>query len=238
MPENHLTPEHATISPAILYWGTPVVLVSTENEDLSFNIAPISSAWWLGNRCMLGLLSVSHTTKNLLRTKQCVLNLPSDDMTDKVNALARTTGSKEILTATAIEPLYYFKKSNGYQYVKDKFSHANLTPVKSDIVRPARAMECPVQMEGELVGVHEMMQDVEGEVLFAMEIKVLRTHVHENIRKSGTKNRIDTDKWRPMIMSFSELYGLKAKKADESELAEMEEEAYRGFSNPAEVDLM
>ena len=36
---------HRTIDPAILYFGTPVVLVSSTNEDGSPNLAPMSSAW-------------------------------------------------------------------------------------------------------------------------------------------------------------------------------------------------
>ena len=36
---------HTTIDPAILYFGTPVVLVSSTNDDGSFNLAPMSSAW-------------------------------------------------------------------------------------------------------------------------------------------------------------------------------------------------
>ena len=43
------------IEPAILYFGTPVVLIGSTNEDGSFNLAPMSSAWWVGWRCMLGL---------------------------------------------------------------------------------------------------------------------------------------------------------------------------------------
>lgn len=39
---------HVTITPSILYFGTPVVLLSTENEDCSLNLAPMSSAWALG----------------------------------------------------------------------------------------------------------------------------------------------------------------------------------------------
>lgn len=92
-------------------------------------------------------------------------------------------------------------------------------------------------MEGELVGVHTMMQDVGVGSFLALEIKILRTHVHEEIRMDGFPNRIDTDKWRPMIMSFSELYGLKPKRVVKSVLAGIEEEEYRGFSNPVEVEL-
>ncbi|KAK5626669.1 hypothetical protein RRF57_002384 [Xylaria bambusicola] len=61
--------EHTIISPAILYWGTPVVLITSENEDKTSNIAPISSAWWLGHSCMLGITADGKTTQNMLRTK-------------------------------------------------------------------------------------------------------------------------------------------------------------------------
>jgi flavin reductase (DIM6/NTAB) family NADH-FMN oxidoreductase RutF len=36
------------IEPAILYFGTPVVLIGSSNEDGSSNLAPMSSAWWVG----------------------------------------------------------------------------------------------------------------------------------------------------------------------------------------------
>ncbi|KAG0652510.1 hypothetical protein D0Z07_0001 [Hyphodiscus hymeniophilus] len=226
----------ATISPAIFYWGTPVVLITTQNPDGTSNIAPMSSAWWLGNRCMLGLGAISQSTVNLIRTKQCVLNLASDNMTSAVNALARTTGSPEILTAEPEEGYKYFKRMNGYEYVPDKFGRAGLTPLNSDLVAPARIAECPAQMEAELIGVYEMMQDAGTKGFIALEVKVLRTHVHEGIRMKGFENRIDPDKWQPMIMSFQELYGLKGKKVTESVLAEISEEEYRGFSNAADVE--
>lgn len=235
---NQIAAKHATISPAIFYWGTPVVLITTQNLDGTSNIAPMSSAWWLGNRCMLGLGAISQSTINLTRTKQCVLNLASDNMTGAVNALARTTGSAEILTAQPGEGYKYFKRMNGYEYVPDKFGRAGLTPLKSDLVAPARIAECPAQMEAELVGVYEMMQDADTKGFIALEVKVLRTHVHEEIRMEGFENRIDPDKWQPMIMSFQELYGLKGKKVDESVLANISEEEYRGFSNAAKVEKM
>jgi flavin reductase (DIM6/NTAB) family NADH-FMN oxidoreductase RutF len=70
-------PTHARIEPGILYFGTPVVLISTLNEDGSPNLAPMSSAFWLGWRAMLGLGGRSKTTQNMLRTGECVLNLPA-----------------------------------------------------------------------------------------------------------------------------------------------------------------
>lgn len=223
------------ISPAIFYWGTPVVLITTENEDGTFNIVPMSSAWWLGNRCMLGLGAVSQTTINLIRTKQCVLNLASDDMEKAVNALAKTTGPKGVLTAAEDTGYLYFKRMNGYEYVPDKFGRCGLTPAPSDLIRPPRIAECPAQMEAELKGVQEMMQDVETKGFIALEVKVLQTHVHQNIRMLGHANRIDPDKWYPLIMSFQEFYGLAPKKVSPSILANIKEEEYRPFSNSVEV---
>ena len=89
---------------------------------------------------------------------------------------------------------------------------AGLKPLKSDLVRPARIAECPAQLEPELIGVYEMMQDTDTKGFIALEVKVLRM-VHEEIRMQGQKNRIDPDKWRPIIMSFQELYGLKGKRS-------------------------
>lgn len=211
---------HSTISPAILYWGSIVVLITTENEDGTPNIAPMSSAWWIGHRCMLGLDASSKTTANLLRTRQCVLNLASDSMGEPINALSHTTG-------TEIVPLG--KETRGYRHVKDKFEVSGLTPVPSDLVVPPCIKEAPVQMEAELVDVHSMMKDVPslaGAVL-ALEVKILRVHVEESLKMEGYENRVDAAKWRPVILSFQELYGLKDEKVVVSKLATINEEMYR-----------
>ena len=81
---------HRTINPAILYFGTPVVLVSSLNEDGSPNLAPMSSAWWLGTRCLLGFGARSKTPQNIMRPGLCVLNLPSADLAGMVHGLALT----------------------------------------------------------------------------------------------------------------------------------------------------
>ncbi|PGH36893.1 hypothetical protein GX50_00127 [[Emmonsia] crescens] len=211
---------HHQISPAILYWGTPVVLITSENEDGTSNIAPMSSVWWLNDRCMIGLSSGAHTSKNILRTKQCVLNLPSEDMTAHVNALARTTGAN---------PISVWKASVKYRFVKDKFTHAKLTPQLSELVSPCRIQECPVQMEAELMEVNEMMKDLPDRKgsMFAMELKVVRVHVEDKLRLGGYANRIDSDQWQPLIMCFSQFYGMGREKLVPSRLAEIDEEAYR-----------
>jgi len=130
---------HRTIGPTILYFGTPVALISSLNEDGTTNIAPVSSAWWLGWSCMLGLGSMGKTSENLIRTRECVINLPSVEQVTHVDRLALTTGK---------DPVPEKKRGWGYRYEPEKVGIAGLTPVPSIEVRPPRVAECPVQMEG------------------------------------------------------------------------------------------
>lgn len=212
--------EHSTISPAILYWGSTVVLVSSLNEDGTTNIAPMSSAFWLGHCCLLGFGSGSKTPQNILRSKQCVLNLADDTMLDAVNLLAGTTGTEFPSAA---------KLDRGYRYVKDKWACSGLASEVSELVVPLRIKECPVQMECQLVSSHRLMQDAPDRhgLLTAIEVRILRVHVLDKIRMPGHANRIDPDKWRPMILSFQEMYGLKSEKLGPSILGRIPEEKYR-----------
>ena len=43
------------------------------------NLAPMSSAWWFGWSCM-GLRQMGQTSDNLIRTRECVIDLPSEDL--------------------------------------------------------------------------------------------------------------------------------------------------------------
>ncbi len=186
---------HRVVEPKILYFGTPVVLISTQNEDGSANLAPMSSAWWLDQTCMLGMSSRSQTIQNLLRTKECVLNLPSAEQVDVVDQLALFTGRHPVP-----EP----KAKQGYRYEPDKFGLARLTPAPSDLVSPPRAAECPVQMEA----VVERHHPIGDDALVAVEVRIVRVHLDERLLMDGAKNYIDPEKWRPLIMSFCEFYGL------------------------------
>jgi hypothetical protein len=80
---------HRNVDLKVLYFGTPVVLISTRNPDRTPNLAPMSSAWWLGDQAMLGMNTGAQTTRNLLRERQCVLNLPSPDLASSSAAAPR-----------------------------------------------------------------------------------------------------------------------------------------------------
>jgi flavin reductase (DIM6/NTAB) family NADH-FMN oxidoreductase RutF len=206
--------------PAILYFGTPVVLISTINPDGTPNLAPMSSAWWLGRRCVLGLAATSQTTQNLRRTGECVLNLPSSDMAAYVDRIARTTGS---------DPVPDGKVARGYRHLKEKFETAGLTPVPSLTVKPPRALECPVQLEATLEETHPI---ADGDPVWrgrqlALSVHVRKVHADTSILADGEADRIDPDKWRPLIFSFQHFYGLTDAKVHGSELAKIPEAAYR-----------
>jgi flavin reductase (DIM6/NTAB) family NADH-FMN oxidoreductase RutF len=209
-----------TVTPAILYFGTPVVLVSTLNEDGTPNLAPMSSAWWLTWRCMLGFGSHSKTPQNMLRTGECVLNLPSAGMVANVDRLALTTGS---------DPVPPRKAVRGYRYEPDKFGIAGLTPQASAVVAPPRVAECPVQLEATVVAAHDLARDSAESKgrLVAIEVRIERVHVDDAILVDGERDRIDPDKWRPLIMSFQQFYGLGADRLQPSTLAQVPESLYR-----------
>ncbi|MEO6975775.1 MAG: flavin reductase family protein [Gallionella sp.] len=210
---------HKTIEPSILYFGTPVALVSTLNEDGTYNLAPMSSAFWLGWRCVLGFAALSKTPQNMIRTGECVLNLPSAKEVAAVNRLALTTGS---------DPVPEFKLHKGYRHETDKFGIAGMTPVASESVLPPRVLECPIQLEAVVAATHHLAEDdaVQRGYMICIEVRIQRVHVEESILIEGKSNRIDPDKWRPLIMSFQNFYGL-GPQLQASTLAEIPESMYR-----------
>jgi flavin reductase (DIM6/NTAB) family NADH-FMN oxidoreductase RutF len=220
---------HVVGEPSILYLGTPVVLISTENEDGSANLGPMSSAFWLGWRCMLGLDASSKTTENLIRTGQCVLNLPSVENVGAVNRLARLTGKN---------PVPQWKQPLGYTHEKNKFEIAGFTRVPSLTVAPPRARECPIHLEAVIAAKHGLMEDDEAVrgALVVFEARIQRVHLHPDVLMNGNPDRIDPDKWRPLIMSFQRFYGLGDELHD-STLARIPEDAYRPLARIPELAL-
>src|ERR1700730_19302694 len=100
----------------------------------------------------MGLLVVdsnSKSTENMIRTGECVLNLPSANLVDAVDSLARTTGSN---------PVPAGKIKRGYRHEKDKFDISGLTALPGETVAAPRAAGCPVQIEAKVAHVHEMGQ--------------------------------------------------------------------------------
>jgi flavin reductase (DIM6/NTAB) family NADH-FMN oxidoreductase RutF len=187
-----------TIEPKILYFGTPVALISSLNEDGETNLAPISSFWTLGWTILLGLLDETKTADNVRRHPECVVNLPAPEMWEKVEKLA---------PLTAKNPVPELKQKQ-FHFEREKFDAAGLTPLASELVRPARAKECPVHMEAHVRAVHtlggEKLEQLGGGV--AAEVEVVRVHVASDL---VVKDRyIDAEKWSPLIYNFRHYYRL------------------------------
>lgn len=214
----HLDP-HRPLSPAILYFGTPVALLSTVDDTGHPNIAPNSSLWWLGQTAVIGIAANSQTGRNLLATREVVINLPSEREVDIVDRLALTTGRPEVSPR---------KRAAGYRPVHDKFAHAGVTPLDSDTVVPPRLSELPVHLEGAVRAVHPLggFDDVGQASILAVEVAVTRVHVRESLRMPGHANRIDPLRWRPLLLSFQRFFGL-GDEAMPSRLASIDEEWYR-----------
>jgi flavin reductase (DIM6/NTAB) family NADH-FMN oxidoreductase RutF len=193
------------IQPKMLYFGTPVVLISSLNADGSTNLAPMSSAWWLGNTAILGMSLHSQTVANLTRRPSLVLNLVDPMLTAAVDRLALLTGHPEV-------PEY--KQARGYTFAADKFQAAGLTPVSSRAgvddgdstagPRPAAVAESLIHLEGQVRRIHEI--DEPGSGLRALEVAVTGTWVDEDLMMTDHPTYIDAQRWDPLIMKFTQYF--------------------------------
>jgi len=86
----------------------------------------------------------------------------------------------------------------------------------------------PIQLEARLADSHRIAEDstaIRGH-LIAVEVEIVRVHADSSVLVPGEPDRIDPDKWRPLIMSFQQFYGLTPR-LQESTLATIPESAYR-----------
>lgn len=182
---------HVVIEPKILYFGTPVVLVTTLNEDGTPNLMPMSSAWALGRRVVLGLGEGSKTLVNLRRERECVLNLPSPEHWTKVERLAPLTGMNPVPP----------EKRHLFRYEKDKFGVSGFTPVASHVVAPPRVAECRLQIESRVCQFYPL-----GDRAWIVVVEAVRVHAHRDI--VAGPNHVDPRTWRPLIYSFRHYFEL------------------------------
>ncbi|MFV0132124.1 flavin reductase family protein [Streptomyces sp. HMX87] len=187
------TGTHRVIQPSVLYFGTPVVLLTTVNENGTANLAPASSAWALGRHVVLGLGSDSQTVRNLSARPEVVVDVASPELWEQVERLAPLTGADPVPE----------RKRPMFRYEGDKFAAAGLTPADSGLVRPPRVAECALQLEAR---VSALTPGGAGE-FFSVECEVLRVHADERIVVPGT-HHIDPAAWSPLIYNFRHYHGL------------------------------
>lgn len=173
-------PASIVIQPSIPYFGTPVVLITTRNPDRSTNITPMSSAWALADRVVIGLSGGGQGLANLLRERECVLNLASADQHGAVERLAPT-----------------------------KFALAGWHALPSQVVAAARIAECPLQLEARLCHALPRpltaWRDRAGGYT-VLELEVVRVHAQADIVLAGTQH-IDPSRYHPLFYVFRHYFG-------------------------------
>ncbi|WP_044639824.1 flavin reductase family protein [Risungbinella massiliensis] len=194
MNELQQLPKSQIIKPKILYYGTPVILLTTLNEDQTSNITPISSSWALGDNIILGIGLGGKAIENIQREQECVLNIPDASLWENVEKLAPYTGKT---------PVPEYKKRLGYTYQKNKYDLCGLTPAESKIIKPTRIIECPIQIEAKIQ--HIRIPDYSPDFAI-VETQAVRVHAHEEIVIG--ENHIDPKKWNPLIYNFRHYFGL------------------------------
>ncbi|UBU08730.1 flavin reductase family protein [Nonomuraea gerenzanensis] len=185
--------DHVTIEPSILYFGTPVVLLTTENPDGTFNLAPMSSAWALDRVIVLGLGEEGQSARNLAERPELVINLPAPHQWEAVERLAPLTGRFPVPDT----------KHAGCRFEPDKFGAAGLRPEPSDGVRPPRVAECPLQFEARA---QRVRRDASASFVI-VEALVTAVHADPRLVVPGTQH-VDPAAWSPLIYNFRHYFGL------------------------------
>jgi flavin reductase (DIM6/NTAB) family NADH-FMN oxidoreductase RutF len=187
--------DYLEVSPKILYFGTPVALVTSMNPDGSVNAAAMSSAWALGWNLMLGLGAEGATARNLAAHPEVVVNLPGPD-------LMRPTDELGYLTAMNPVPAH---KQAYVRHEPDKVSAVGLATLPSVSVKPPRIDGCLLQLEGVICSMRQVGPADDG--LLAIEVRVLTVHAASDIVVPGT-DHINPAAWKPLIYNFRHYYGL------------------------------
>jgi flavin reductase (DIM6/NTAB) family NADH-FMN oxidoreductase RutF len=153
----------------------PIALVSTRSEDGLSNLAPFSFFTGVSANppivcfCPIrrpGPEPRKDTLRNISRTREFVVNVVSEEIGEKMNITA-----------------------GEYPPEVDEFEVAGLTPIASDLVKPARVAESPVQMECVLYLALELSALPGGGNLVLGEI--VRFHIADHLVDNF---RIDPDK--------------------------------------------
>ncbi|MDH2924402.1 flavin reductase (DIM6/NTAB) family NADH-FMN oxidoreductase RutF [Nicoletella semolina] len=181
---------HQPISPKMFYYGFPVLLLTTVDENGKPNISPLSSSWCLGDNLVIGVGICGKAFENLQRCPEAVVNLPDSSLWQKIEKIASLTAKSSIPD----------HKKDFYQFCDDKFSYAGFTTQPSLKVKPLRIAECPLQAETTVSNI------TERDSYAIIELKIQQIHAQSDL--ISTENKIDPQKWHPLIYNFRSYHGL------------------------------
>jgi len=155
----------------------PIAFVSTLNKEGDSNLAPYSFFNALSSNPPIiafssnlrpGPSSEKDTLLNIKETKSCVINLVNFDMIHQC-ALA----------------------SVEFSFGVSEFDKTGLTPIKSDVIKPFRVKESPVQIECTVLDIIALGKQVGAANLIICEIK--KMHIKESVMDAQLR-RIDPQK--------------------------------------------
>jgi flavin reductase (DIM6/NTAB) family NADH-FMN oxidoreductase RutF len=155
----------------------PIGWISSISEDGILNLAPFSYFNAVGDDPPHVMFSASRannaikdTLKNVLETKQFVVNMVTEDLVEQMNMTAHPIPSHE-----------------------SEFELAGLTPEPSSKVKPPRIKESPIAMECELVH-HYTLEDNKFGGSTIIIGRVVFFHIDETIMMDDFKINLDTYK--------------------------------------------
>jgi flavin reductase (DIM6/NTAB) family NADH-FMN oxidoreductase RutF len=155
----------------------PIALVSSVDEANVRNLAPFSYFTACSSNPPVVVFcpilrplppTAKDTLRNIMATREFVVNIVSEEFVERMNTTAATVGPEV-----------------------DEFALSGLTPIASDLIKPARVAESHVQMECRLLQIVQVSDKPGGGSLVLGEVK--RFHVDPDLIENF---RIDPDKLR------------------------------------------
>jgi len=157
----------------------PIGWISSVSEDGIPNLAPFSFFNAVGDDPPHVMFSTSRHSKsnkdtlnNVLTTKQFVVNMVTEELTEQMNLTAHPVPSHE-----------------------SEFEFANLTPIPSLKVKPPRVKESPITMECELVHHYNLENHNHGGSTIIIG-RIVLFHIADEMMLEDFKINLDT--YRPV----------------------------------------
>jgi flavin reductase (DIM6/NTAB) family NADH-FMN oxidoreductase RutF len=170
-------------------------VVSTINANRSPLLSEVVPVVIYGLRLTVNLPRQSTTANNLMRTGECVINLPGAETIAAVERLAQT--------GTSINNSFDFSFSR--VVACGGVTPAHMTLVPSEVVSALRALECPMQLEARIEGNVDAMADERVAPLnksLTVGLTILRVHLDTSVVLSD----VHPNAWTPLMARLREAY--------------------------------
>jgi flavin reductase (DIM6/NTAB) family NADH-FMN oxidoreductase RutF len=155
----------------------PIGWISTISEDGIHNLAPFSYFNAVGDDPPHVMFSTVHsnisnkdTLNNVLKTKQFVVNMVTEDLVEQMNMTSQPIPANE-----------------------SEFELAGLTPIESILVLPPRVKECKITLECEMVHHYKLENSKTGGATIVIG-KIVLFHIDKSVLLHNYKINLETYK--------------------------------------------